>query len=306
MTQIKDIIKGYDLLIKNELNVEVYNDKRSCPEYLYKYYNIVEYNFKAFEDNKFYGLSYVEFNDPFEQLFKFYYPKIPKKKMDAFNGFFGTICFTESCKNMLMWSYYTALEGYVLEFSRKKLILEETHKKFITPNPIIYIKSVKDIDNNKLKSINNPVLIALVLSYIKFKKWKHEKEWRIIGYDENSIMNLPGMSNDERDKTDDRFFRYNPDSIHAIYLGPKFFGLFEKKEQNGDRIILSCNVKNKSRYLPSMNEKINIKKKILKLIQERELPCYIMEFDLSNFKLFPKRVDIRGDDGEYEIKKHFT
>ncbi len=165
----------------------------------------------------------------------------------------GIYSMTSNPANILMWSYYGNHEGFMIEFD----ITQFTTFKYFGPFPINYQEELEQISMKKWGIANS----ILYQTNIKYKKWEHENEWRLL-LDSNGVdMFTPNLENIREDNEHDRKFNYPLSAIKSISLGINFFCL-EEWDWNSSRtfleIYLKKNIKEKSQLLNFLEEK-NIK-----------------------------------------------
>ncbi len=107
----------------------------------------------------------------------------------------GVACFSETCKDLLMWAHYAdGHRGFCLEF-------DTSFDQFPNAQAVKYSSEVPSVDAMEL--LKNPalsnVLDAMVLT--KSDRWRYEKEWR--------LLHMEG----------DHQYTYDWKALTGIYLG---------------------------------------------------------------------------------------
>lgn len=88
-------------------------------------------------------------------------------------------CFTESNKNILMWSHYADChKGFCIQYNTERIESRIKNNLF----PVLYTKERLDITTELRKMSNNAIIKALISKAID---WEYEEEWRIISSDKN-------------------------------------------------------------------------------------------------------------------------
>lgn len=87
-------------------------------------------------------------------------------------------CFSETNKNILMWSHYAEKHtGFCVKYNIKKIHLNSDFNMNIFP--VIY--SEKPFDLSKALINKREDVFGQILYLVKYIDWKYEKEWRYIG-----------------------------------------------------------------------------------------------------------------------------
>lgn len=87
-------------------------------------------------------------------------------------------CFSETNKNILMWSHYAEKHtGFCVEYNIKGIPLDSDFNMNIFP--VIY--SEKPLDLSKALINKREDIFGQILYLVKSIDWKYEKEWRYIG-----------------------------------------------------------------------------------------------------------------------------
>lgn len=119
-------------------------------------------------------------------------------------------CFTESVQSKFMWDHYAdGYKGFALEYNLKELIYKRmgTQKSFISVFPVIYTDKMPDVTDDESnaymreKSLKEkwmkswaPLYHSIPLNVLHMYRpylykdkaeYSHEREWRMIYYDEN-------------------------------------------------------------------------------------------------------------------------
>lgn len=196
-------INGSDVSSFYDCHLEIYLHENK-PFKLYKYVPISYYSLKNLRKQKLHLSANGEFNDIYEG--------IPADKMNNYtyedltllNNMAYISCFTETNKNMLMWSHYAnSHKGICIEYDLSLLNDTDILRHLY---PVVYNKkrylhwSIEDIikklrDNNSIKgnySKQASLDWSLPLFVTKGNDWKYEKEWRIIyTKEEQQEQNIP-------------------------------------------------------------------------------------------------------------------
>lgn len=132
----------------------------------------------------------------------------------------GILGLTATCKNQVLWSYYTNNEGFCLEFD-----VNEFHFQTSGPFPIHYMKDLLSISTK----VCGMQLAALVQVNEKKECWKHENEWRMLVFSPDGLdMQAYGKDGKRSTKHNfgdehDRKFRYPLSALKSVTLGINFF-----------------------------------------------------------------------------------
>jgi hypothetical protein len=192
----------------------------------YKYTSINEHSINNLKNDQIYLQSPVNFNDPYEFIFKFkindkiyidflkliygdkYLEFIDKRitKEEALahtrdhyfpeaQKMIGAACFTENENDDIMWAHYGGNhKGICIEYDRTKhpfCLCEQV--KYVNEVISIEIENLSDFETESPKIFNE---VFLRKNFI----WKYEKEWRLLS-EANSIV------------------KYLPDAIKSITFG---------------------------------------------------------------------------------------
>lgn len=113
----------------------------------------------------------------------------------------GISCFSDSPRNLLMWSQYGGGgEGFCLEFDTQKMFDWE-HANAPLLFPVEYCKTWPD--NDIFRLWNNGERHPFVpLARYKYKVWEHEQESRLFVEEKGKVP-------------------YNPEALTGVYLGPR-------------------------------------------------------------------------------------
>lgn len=205
------------------------------PETLLKYYKCDQFSLSVLKDKKIWASNPQMFNDPFDCAIQFWsIENFPREyvidqlnEIDPFNkhsalsnfslreiyfkGFlemFGLFCVNPGDNKDLFWGYYNDHRGFAIKFKTKELQREwpfELKK--------INYKTTRELIDEKVfftqdKKINTKN--AKHWFTIKKDEWILENEWRFI-----FVLN-PHLS-------EPRKIDYDPNSVHEIILGYRFF-----------------------------------------------------------------------------------
>lgn len=190
--------------------------------------------------------------------------------------------------DMLMWSYYTNHQGFVIEFDNQLYDSGEV----IGPFPINYSKNYKTIFPRSIKLERENLLYA---TNVKSLRWKHEKEWRyLVNRDNMSIPNYKdSLLNEEKRKVN-----YHKGKVKSVILGYKFFQGNSTKTnlEKGKRLY---------QFQPKINKKDKLKLKILDYILDNNLMLKEIEIEENNtfdLKVMDVKLSIRTKGFEYFIE----
>lgn len=176
---------------------------------LFKYYSGNINNIDALMTSYIYLSNPASFNDPFDcnvsvvpgidDNLKISNESHNKNNLENI----GISCFCEEIDNPLMWAHYTNnYHGFSLEFENNNLKAYPNHNQIIRSSftKVIYLKKLVKIPSNA------PFATHYMLS-TKHKHWEYENEWRMICHIGNNKQ--------------DRYLRFDPLSVKAIYIGHK-------------------------------------------------------------------------------------
>lgn len=241
-----------------KVNIKI-NDDIELPENLYKYYSLSSRAVESLEnktihfghafsmndlmDGNFLLWDFNSFLDTF--MYEMRLPQSEKRNVhrqlikDISNGFLkylGYFCLCENYGNDLLWTHYTAEQGYCLEFNREKLLesFKEYQRYFfpINYNDLQKINlqdySEKTVVDQKVSVIANIPLFYSIANKEKF--WSYEKEWRLVIRDESftAIENPQVLISDEQKKIQSqnlksRNLKFDKDAVNRIILATLFF-----------------------------------------------------------------------------------
>ncbi|MBI5539841.1 MAG: DUF2971 domain-containing protein [Bacteroidia bacterium] len=126
----------------------------------------------------------------------------------------GILSLSEIDNDLLMWSYYTNHEGFVIDFNNS---LFNNNNEIIGPFPINYSESYITISPESVEMEKENLLYV---TNVKSNRWLHEKEWRFILNRENMSIPDYDLPNHSLEK---RKINYGFEKINSIILGYKFF-----------------------------------------------------------------------------------
>lgn len=253
------------------------------PVEVHKFYSPSNYSFQAITESKFYCSHPYQFNDitdsnplsfnfdnlsfeDYKALFqnelndeelKELYVKDKETKFSAFRNLhfslitqkLGTICLTSDEMNNLMWGHYSSDSGFRIKFDTQKLLesINNINDQNCLIFPINYIEDKLHIDVNKL-GFHLPLLVDIST---KIKHWQYENEWRIVI--SKNDMNVPHslITPHLIDYTgkDDRFIKYDPESILEIVFGMNFF--------NGTNVESIQSISNTENHITIKNKNLS-------------------------------------------------
>ncbi|AZB34254.1 DUF2971 domain-containing protein [Chryseobacterium bernardetii] len=207
----------------------LFNDSIDSSELLLDFKNISEERYISFfnrmltpeEFNKYdWKENYVEDKDDnFNGIRNFTYANFSRN--------YGLISLTTVPFNILMWSHYTSETGFVIGFETQSLLSDIKYNKDINNycfRPIQYVDKVEKIDMFHSR-FSTPDVPFLYITTVKRDNWQYEDEWRLSIY--KNSMDIPFGKLYPAMKTypgkEDRFFRYQKESIESISLGKHFF-----------------------------------------------------------------------------------
>lgn len=279
-----------------QLSFNIINNKKpDIHPTLFKYYALNENSIDALLNNYVYASHPNEINDVFDTFFNLiqfdnenwnyaFLTKIlgyPIKKAEEYKkdknyiakNFreqlyqqIGVLSLTTKDSDLLMWSYYTNHKGFCIEFDYNKFPFK-THGPF----PINYQDKVKPISFTE-KLYSSEMLATLVQSNIKYEKWEHEDEWRIL------IESPCPMISPFYKTGHNRKFRYPISAIKSIALGFRFFDF----NNQIDELITISNLE--QNIIIKKNEKE--KSLILDFIEEHNIPIKLVYENLNNENVF--------------------
>lgn len=220
-------IRGEDALYLSEDVIPmVIQDNPSFK--LYRYMPPNYFNIRNIETQTIHLSANGDMNDVYEGIVK-EYNESNYKKFQQLSDMSYMTCFSEANDNILMWSHYAkAHTGFCVEYDLK-LLKDDNYKITEHLLPVIYDDNLlidRDIDwmienHKELKEAirdgnmydgYEQAVDVLPLFLVKSKKWKYEKEWRI-------IYTLKQMY----DVDDDVLYGKNIPfkCVSAVYLGVK-------------------------------------------------------------------------------------
>ncbi len=191
---------------------------------------------------------------------------------ESFTDNLRILCLSELNKSNLMWSHYADYnKGICIEYSLDISEFDDL-KKYLYP--VIYRKVPFDITH--LCEVEQKVELAVLLSsIIKSEEWSYEREWRFIIASIEDAQNVP-----------DRIEIRNV-IPQSIILGSQFFQPIKDDVQRAERYKLNS--------------------ALFELVNNRQLPIYMMMPKIGTFDLEKKALDIldlfsiQEDDLEYPI-----
>jgi|GEM_PF-4169074 len=258
------------------------------PETLSKIYALNDFSLDALLNSYVYATHPSEFNDLYdchEQLIiydddqmisTFLQPALPQPEIerllrekkseiqkeiqpifrDIMYRKIGVFSMTSDPNNILMWSYYSKHEGFLIEFNYKEFPF-----KFYGAFPVNYQEEIHPINISECDG--SPGIPILYQTNIKHKGWEHESEWRLLIDAENDVMFSPEPRQLAKMGGRERKFSYPPTLIKSVALGNRFF--------HADELTPT------STYILDINLKINIEKKslLLDFISHNNIQTYI-------------------------------
>jgi hypothetical protein len=197
------------------------------------YYNFLSSN-DAINDleNGWIKISTIdELNDPFELK---PYLRFPHQDRKPYNEFrwriskkWGILCFSDDWKEPILWSYYADKhKGIAIGFD---ILQDEVLKVDYTSEP-------KRQKIKLTKNINSDKKLFLDLAKVKYKKWEHENEYRILVELKDCIPKdrLP------QDKRNLHLIKFgNRLKVKKIVLGCKFD--HKKEKENIVKLAIKLN-----------------------------------------------------------------
>lgn len=137
---------------------------------LYKYRGLssIEYALDMFVKKRLYAANFKDLNDPMEGRYVYTKGLLNNQQLKAIRGDknrYNVLSLSQTCKNMLMWSYYA-----------------EGHSGFVVgvqvlgnckPGRVVYDELVVD-SGNASGDIAKKILMQ------KLSLWEHEKEYRVL------------------------------------------------------------------------------------------------------------------------------
>lgn len=251
-------------------------DKYPIPETLSKFYALNDFSLDALLNGYIYASHPSEFNDFYdcheeliiydddrfishffspvqskielEQLLQEKKPELLRDTQKLFRDImyrkFGIFSLTSDPNNILMWSYYTKHEGFLIEFDYKAFPF-----KFFGAFPINYQEEVQPIKISDCSgSVGIPILYQ---TNIKHKGWEHESEWRLLIDAEKEVLFSPEPRQFANMEGKERKFQYPVQLVKSIALGIRFINPSEMIS-TGQFIVdidLQYNVEKKSLLL---------------------------------------------------------
>lgn len=251
-------------------------DNYPIPETLSKFYAMNDFSIDALLNGYVYASHPSEFNDlydcheqlieydddgmiynflhrtvPPDELGQLFLEKKPELRRDVQKLFrdimyrkFGVFSMTSDPNNIMMWSYYTKHEGFLLEFDYKAFPFT-----FYGAFPINYQEEIQPIKISECAG--SPGIPVLYQTNIKHKGWEHESEWRLLISAEKDVMSSPEPRQFASMGGKERKFQYPITVIKSIALGNRFLNPSEKTATN--------------QYILDIDLKYNIEKKSLLL-----------------------------------------
>jgi len=210
---------------------------------IFKYESITPNTKKNLQESQIYFNAPINYNDPYEGVFKFHisndflkkkliknlsglvYDKkvfsnlsigevIEEIRIEYVNQYLNDVrvaCFSKRKDSMLMWSHYSnEHKGICLEFESENILFKiGDDVKYSKKIPILYISNSNDLEEDSLMHAYSKIV------HTKEMDWQYEKEYRLFGNNSDNIK------------------KYNPNDLKAIY-----FGLRCEKEEI-EKIIFS-------------------------------------------------------------------
>lgn len=223
---------------------------------LYKYVSINENTKFNLKNDQIYLKSPVDFNDPYEFIFKFnindviYFDflkliygdeyikfienKLSKEEVLAYTrdyyysdswDLLGAVCFTENENDDIMWSHYGGNhKGICIEY-------DKTKHPFNLSEKVKYVNEVANIEINNLSYFETQILKKFKEVFLRKNTiWNYENEWRLLSQANSFQKYLPdaiksitfGFFCDEKSKTE----------IHEVtdHLKIKYFDVVRSKD----------------------------------------------------------------------------
>jgi len=241
-------------------------DEYQIPETLSKFYALNEFSINALLNGYVYATHPSEFNDLYdcheqliiydddhfisqffqpvqskvelEQLFREKKPELLRDMQKLFRDIMyrkiGIFSMTSDPKNILMWSYYTKHEGFLIEFDYKAFPF-----KFYGAFPINYQEEVQPIRISEC--VGNVGIPILYQTNIKHKGWEHESEWRILIDAGKEVLLSPDPRQFANMEGKERKFPYPVQLVRSISLGNRFLNPNEMTAT--DQYILDIDLK---------------------------------------------------------------
>ena len=162
------------------------------------YFTLTKYALEAVRNRQLKATELNKANDPYEMLpFQLNDGNdnvIAQRVRDDFSKFFKMVCFSETYKNPSLWGHYAdKCKGVCLGFDI------EIYKDNEDIDPVLNIRKVKykknrsdmhefGFDNSSGMPVNTKGKTYTIF-YVKSHHWEHEKEWRLLDFSENLILN---------------------------------------------------------------------------------------------------------------------
>lgn len=104
---------------------------------------------------------------------------------------FGVLCLSEIPNSNLMWAYYADKhQGYTLELDPKNVFFNQSRFLYSDLDPI---RPVKYVENRPIMATMELPNNRLEILFTKASCWQHEKEWRMIWGDIDSLPPVNGV-----------------------------------------------------------------------------------------------------------------
>lgn len=254
--------------VDQTVNIKI-NEDIKLPETLYKYYSLSGRAIESLEnktihfghafsmndlmDGNFLLWDFDSFLETF--MFEMQLPRSEKRNVhnllikNISNGFLkylGYFCLCENYSNDLLWTHYTAEQGYCLEFNREKLLKSfKEYQQYFFPINYNDLQKINLQDYSERKVVDKKVSVTanIPLFYSianKEKFWSYEKEWRLVIRDESftAIENPQVLISDEQKKIQSqnlksRNLKFDKDAVNRIILATLFFNndRFNRREE---------------------------------------------------------------------------
>lgn len=231
-------------------------DLTERPKILYKLYPLNQFSFDALINGYVYATHPSQFNDIFDchdELVRYDDDTVVEKILKKYNDTnkvrhllqnekqstiqylqrnlkeiifrkWGVFSMTVNPNNIMMWSYYTDHQGFMIEFDIRHFSTFKYHGPF----PINYQETIEPI-SMKEWGFENSILYQ---TNVKYNGWEHEEEWRLIIDSEGKDMFSPSYMHLKELGGRDRKFKYPISAIQSISLGNRFFIPEELNETN--------------------------------------------------------------------------
>lgn len=227
------------------------------PQFLYKHFSMGGHAVDSLINGQLWGSHPFQFNDPFDfhenlinidshsivaTFFREYrnqgaeevkreFPNYEAARQYVQRHFaqivyrkLGVISMSSNPNNLMMWSYYGNNQGFQVAYDWKQFDF-----KYYGPFPVNYRRKVKPIS---VSEYGIPLSI-LYQSNVKFIRWGHECEWRLL-IDKGGDMKSYGISALEKLDGMDRLVSYPKTAVLNISLGNRFFKDRELEKRGQD------------------------------------------------------------------------